>query len=106
MLRIKEGKLEKLKDFGFKPKYDEDTGKLNRYIKIFETENNRFYFTVDATETWIDQCDFFKPERLNPFYKQLKIDYCFCNSGKDAKLLEFIISELYDLIKADMVERI
>ena len=107
MLKIKDSvDLKELEKFGFKPKYNEDTGELDRYIKVVKTDHNHFYYTVEAVEKWIDESDFFKPEKRNPFYKQLSMNYCIATSGQDRELLKQLENVLYDLIKADMVEKV
>lgn len=89
MLRIKEDKIDKLKDFRFKPKYDEDTGKIYKYV-------HRFEINKDASK--IDL------EIKKDIYLRGQYDYI---EYWKIDLEEFEgIEILYDLIKADMVEKI
>lgn len=91
MLKIKENvDLKELEKFGFRPKYNEDTGKIRAYEKhIKEEEYIGLNVTIQHTKTKIR---IFKKEReqwcINPL-----TDY-------------FDIDTLYDLIQAGLVEKI
>ena len=85
MLKIKDVvDLKKLKNFGFKPKYNEDTGKIERYIY-----NNSMVINI-------------KDRKMYPFRK--------CNEYSEIDLeyfkADFVEEALYDLIKADLVEKV
>ncbi len=91
MLKIKDDvDLKELEKFGFKPKYDEDTGRINAYIKKnYEKE----YMGLGITkETLKSQFRIFKRTktdwRINPYKDYYDID------------------TLYDLIQAGLVEKI
>ena len=88
MLKIRDDvDLKELEKFGFKPKYDENTGKIRAYEKIkkeqeyiglcvtIETIKNRIRIFRKNDKEW----------RINPF-----IDY-------------FDVDTLYDLIEAGLV---
>lgn len=87
MLKIKDDvDIKELEKFGFKPKYNENTGELNRYIKVFEN----------------DDCFWIKIEVQR---KHIEID---CNSWYDFYIesIQNIISFIYDLIQAGLVEKV
>jgi hypothetical protein len=87
MLKIKDNvDLKDLEKFGFKPKYDEDTGELNRYIKVFENDNN-FWIKIEVQR------------------KHIEIE-CGSWFDFDIELIQDIISFIYDLTKADLVEKV
>ena len=90
MLKIRDDvDLKELEKFGFKPKYDENTGKIRAYEKIkkeqeyiglcvtIETIKNRIRIFRKNDKEW----------RINPL-----IDY-------------FDVDTLYDLIKANLVAK-
>lgn len=84
-LKIKDNvDLKKLEKFGFKQKYNEDTGKAEKYIK----DNKGTTITIynEVKEILIDIC-FFPPE------------------ASQEDFIEFG-TLLYDLIKADLVEKV
>lgn len=82
--------LKELEKFGFKPKYDEDTGKIKAYEKIKKEEE---YMGLGVTKTTIKgRIRIFRRTdiewRINPYNKCFDVD------------------TLYDLIKADLVEKV
>lgn len=91
MLKIKDNvDLKELEKFGFKPKYDEDTGEIKAYEKIKKKEE---YMGVGITRTTIkSKIRFFRRTdiewRVNPYNELFDVD------------------TLYDLIKADLVEKV
>lgn len=90
MLKIKNNvDVKELEKFGFKPKYDEDTGKIKAYEKIKKEEE---YMCLSVTiETTKSKIRIFrrtdKEWRINPYNEYFDVD------------------TLYDLIKADFVEK-
>ena len=91
MLKIKDNvDLKELEKFGFKPKYDEDTGKIKAYEKIKKEEE---YIVLGVTRTTIKgKIRIFRRTdiewRINPYNEYFDVD------------------TLYDLIKADLVEKV
>lgn len=91
MLKIKDNvNIKKLKGYGFKPKYDEDTGEIIAYEKV----NNKVEYMglrIKLEETK-SKIRVFKRTRkgwlINP-YKEL-----------------FDIDTLYDLIQAGLIEKV
>ncbi len=94
MLKIKDNvDLRELEKFGFKPKYDEDTGKITSYEKKIE---KREYLGLRVTlETIHSKIRIFKA------FRQEKVEWRI-NQYNDY----FDIDTLYDLIKADLVEKV
>lgn len=91
MLKIKDNvDLKELEKFGFKPKYDEDTGKIKAYEKIKKEEEYIMGLSV-TIETTKSKIRIFrrtdKEWRINPYNEYFDVD------------------TLYDLIKADFVEK-
>lgn len=91
MLKIKDGvDLKELEKFGFKPKYDENTGKIDAYEKI-----NKMY----------DWCGI----KIKPKYKETRFRI-FKKTEKQWQINPyreyFDIDMLYDLIKADLIEKV
>lgn len=90
MLKIKDNvDLRELEKFGFKPKYDEDTGKIKAYEKIKKEEE---YMGLGITRATIkSKIRIFRRTdiewRINPYSEYFDVD------------------TLYDLIKADLVEK-
>ena len=90
MLKIKDNvDLKELEKFGFKPKYDEDTGKIKAYEKIKKEEE---YMGLSVTiETTKSKIRIFRKTdiewRINPYSEYFDVD------------------TVYDLIKADLVEK-
>lgn len=91
MLKIKDNvDLEELKKFGFKPKYDENTGKIKAYEKV---KKEKEYMGLSVTiETIKSKIRIFrrtdKEWRINTYNEYFDVD------------------TLYDLIKADLVEKV
>lgn len=78
MLKINPEKdIKELEKFGFKPKYDEDTGELESYALGYES-----YESIKVKN------------RLIPFRRDYNEDRYYSSD---------IVEVLYDLIKADMV---
>ena len=93
MLKIKDNvDLKKLKEFGFKPKYDEDTGEV--VMLIYFKYINISLFNQMLTE-------------LN-FIKNKNNDFILDNKHTIDKNLIYELNAdiLYDLIKADLVEKV
>ena len=93
MLKIKDDvDLKELEKFGFKPKYDEDTGEICAYQKKCEKDVGGLLISITETTSLIRIYKAFKKEgtewRINRYN-----DY-------------FDIDTLYDLIKADLVEKV
>lgn len=83
MLKINPKKdIKELEKFGFKPKYDENTGKINAYEKATE-EGLRI--TKEKTKSRIRIFEQREEWKINPYNSYFDVD------------------TLYDLIKADMV---
>lgn len=103
MLKIKDDvDLNKLQDFGFKPKYDVNTGEKEIYIKtIIDNEMKSCQITVEAKEFWIDECDFFHPNKRNKFYKLIHI-----KGELTFEVGKKLMDSLYDLTQAGLVEKV
>lgn len=91
MLKIKDNvDLKELEKFGFKPKYDENTGKIKAYEKVKkEKEYMGLSVTIETTKSKIRifrRTD--KEWRINPYNEYFDED------------------TLYDLIKANLVEKV
>lgn len=91
MLKIKDSvDLKELEKFGFKPKYDENTGKIKAYEKVKkEKEYMGLRVTIETIKSKIRifiRTD--KEWRINPYNEYFDED------------------TLYDLIKADLVEKV
>lgn len=85
MLKINPKKdIKELEKFGFKPKYDEDTGKIKAYEKVMK-EYMGLTVTIETTKTKIRIFKQREEWKINPYN-----DY-------------FDLDTLYDLIIADMV---
>ncbi len=91
MLKIKDNvDLKQLEKFGFKPKYDEDTGKIVAYQKKCEKDVGGLLINITETTSLIRIYRAFKEKvewRINKYN-----DY-------------FDIDTLYDLIQAGLVEK-
>ena len=93
MLKIKDSvDLKELEKFGFKPKYDEDTGKVCAYQKKCEKDIGGLLITITETTSLIRIYRAFKGKnevwRINKYN-----DY-------------FDIDTLYDLIQAGLIEKV
>lgn len=90
MLKIKDDvDLKELEKFGFKPKYDEDTGKITAYVKqIKEKEYEGLNITLEKTKSKIR------------IFRRSDTDWRI-NAYHDW----FDIETLYDLIQAGLVEK-
>ena len=98
MLKIKDDvDLKELEKFGFKPKYDVDTGELKEYYKEFVDDDRRHY-PGETIKFYI------KKEKR--FFKT----YYSCRGGTwdifHYKYGYEIIDILYDLIQANIVEKV
>ena len=94
MLKIKDDiDLKELEKFGFKPKYDEDTGKIIAYEKKKEkTEYEGLMVKIKETQSKI---------RIFKSFRQKDMEWRV-NKYTDY----FDIDTLYDLIKADLIEKV
>lgn len=80
-----------LKNYGFKPKYDEDTGEIIAYIKI----NNKKHKGIIIKEATKRKLRIFK------YYRKGKTEW------KINPYSEYIdLDTLYDLIQAGLVEKV
>lgn len=94
MLKIKDDvNLKELEKFGFKPKYDEDTGELVEMYRICGDYKG-------ATITWKE--NFSSERRYKNFWEVLSYNRIIIHHGYVA-LTTKDYEILYDLIKADMV---
>ena len=104
MLKIRdEIDLKELEKFGFKTKYDEDTGELktNKKTILKDNENKMLVLKVECLEYWKVEDDFFNDRKRNPFYRFMYVDGDLnFENGK------MFMDLLYDLIKADLVEKV
>lgn len=91
MLKIKDNvDLKELEKFGFKPRYSEDTGKVIAYEKIDEKE--KYIGLTTKKETITVKIRIFKRNTKNWVINKYK-EYADLDT-------------LYDLIRADLVEKI
>ncbi|MCI8362254.1 MAG: hypothetical protein HFJ41_03850 [Clostridia bacterium] len=102
-----------IKEYGFKPEYDKDTGKLIELYRINgyylgERERRRKSATITKDENWnYDKLhrDFKEFWFIKPFTRELKAYKTHAN----CRVLTLDIDDyeiLYDLIKADLVEKV
>lgn len=79
-----------LKNYGFKPKYDEDTGEIIAYIKI-NNEKHKGIIIKEATKRKLRIFKYYRKEKtewkINPYSEYIDLD------------------TLYDLIQAGLVEK-
>lgn len=100
MLKIKDSvDLKELEKFGLKPKYDENTGEIKGYSTIYKIDNYyRRFLRINKK----------KKNLLFRKYKEIYIideDYFIRSSwGSRDDTCDFCA--LYDLIKADLVEKV
>ena len=96
MLKVNPDKdLKELEKFGFKPKYDEDTGKIVRYVllKDISKQNERDKFAEKAEIKYIETI-----KNYGDFFNQHTITYW------KITYFEFeVLDILYDLIQAGLV---
>lgn len=85
MIIIKEEDLSKLEDIGLTPKYDEDTGKIDKYI----TPDT--YIEVYTTDTYFGV-------HQNPYIWKLNVSMY----GRDNSILD----ELYDILGTGLFHRV
>ena len=89
MLKLKNNvDLKELEKFGFKPKYDEDTGEIKKYVK--RAQNNNFNII-----------SFEKEQKLLGNYEMVNYWGLYIE-----KVIKETIDLLYDLIKAGLVEKV
>ena len=91
MLKIKDNvNIEELKKFGFKPKYDEDTGEIIAYQKTNkETEYEGLTVKIEKTKSEIR------------IFERTKIGWLISKYKEYADL-----DTLYELIQAGLVEKV
>ena len=89
----KEENLEKLKGFGFKPKYNEDTGEIYKYIVISDIPEAKPQEVILMT---IEQCK----EQVSDFYEFRT--YWKVKLGKNYNMA---LDLLYDLIDAGIIKK-
>lgn len=90
MLKIKDNvDLKELEKFRFKPKYDEDTGKIYKYVHRYEINKDASKLDLEITKDIYlrGQYDYIE------YWKICLVEF----EGKEI---------LYDLIKADLVEKV
>ena len=93
MLKIKNNvDLKELERFGFKAKYDEDTGKVRAYQKKCEKDVEGLLISITETTSLI---------RIYRAFKGKNIEWRI-NKYNDY----FDIDTLYDLIQAGLVEKV
>ena len=106
MLKIKDNvDLKELEKFGFKFRYNQDTGELEKLIKSTGKDKNDIYFCIEVNKYWEDICDFFNPIKENKQYRVLQIKYRMACSNDDCEYLKIIVDDIYDLIQAGLVEK-
>ena len=89
MLKLKNNvDLKELEKFGFKPKYDEDTGEIKKYVK--RAQNNNFNII-----------SFEKEQKLLGNYEMVNYWGLYIE-----KVIKETIDLLYDLFKAGLVEKV
>ena len=94
MLKIKDDvDLKELEKFGFKPKYDEETGKIRAYEKIKEEKIIGLTITKEKIKS--------KIRIFKAFIKRNKVEWRI-NVYNDY----FDEDTLYDLIQAGLVEKV
>ena len=94
MLKIKDNvDLEELEKFGFKPKYDENTGNICAYEKkILKNEYEGLLVTLQTTQS-----------RIRIFRRYVKTTMIWVIQKYNDY---FDIDTLYDLIQAGLVEKV
>ena len=94
MLKIKDDvDLKELEKFGFKPRYDEDTGKIIAYEKKNKkTDFEGLMVSMNKTESKI---------RIFKAFRKENIEWKINRYNE-----YFDIDTLYDLIKANLVEKV
>ena len=103
MLKIKNDvDLKELEKFGFKPKYDEDTGEITRYV--CKKDTYKFMNGLKEKKIELETIEIRRVETIKDygdFFKQKEISYW------EIRQLEFDTTDIiYDLIKADLVEKV
>ena len=97
MLKIKDNvDLKELEKFGFKPKYDEDTGKL---VEMYRITGDKRGTTITMAE------NFYSNRKYKNFWHIFSRNRRITDNGYvDLTTDDYEI--LYDLIKADLVEKV
>lgn len=94
MLKIKNNvDLKELEKFGFKAKYDEDTGDIKRYIK--QETNYGFDYNKDYTVISVEKVEKQQGRYDTIYFWQIHLE------EKTYKSMDL----LYDLIQAGLVEK-
>ena len=105
MLKIKDDvDLKELEKFKFKPKYDEDTGKIKYWYKNIYDWN---FYNAEYMEYVIELGD--KIYYRKTYFKRKRKDVKNVLNLKMAKkgtAFEMFFDTLYDLIKAGLVEKV
>ena len=97
MLKIKDNvDLKELEKFGFKPKYNEDTGEL---IEMYRINGDKRGTTITMKEN-------FSNGNYRDFWHIFAWNRRICNHGYKLNLKSYDYEILYDLIKADLVEKV
>lgn len=103
MLKIKDNvDLKELEKFGFKPKYDEDTGEV---VKYYMSTESKYKFDIEKLG--------FKPSfSLKEILKRILfiehnwIDGWVIRAKNYGAFTDINVDIIYDLIKANMVEKV
>lgn len=94
MLKIRDGvNLEELEKYGFKPKYDTDTGKVTEYYRI---NGNKKGTTISMSENFSEERKYKNFWHINVHDRKI-YDHGYVSLTND----DYEI--LYDLIKANLV---
>ena len=108
MLKIKDDvDLKELEKFGFKPKYDEDTGELHEYFSVNKDETSADGFLGIGIKKEIKT----KKLRIRHTFKRDKFGIPKVKENKVWTIDNYRyyctdLDKLYDLIKADLVEKV
>ena len=98
MLKIKDNvDLKELEKFGFNPKYDVDTGKL---VEMYRISGDRKGTTLKYEDNFNGKHDY------RDFWHIFTWNRRICNHGYSLNLDITDYEILYDLIKADLVEKV
>ena len=98
MLKIKDNvDLKELEQFGFKPKYDENTGELKEYYKEYCEKINEAMYS--------EKIGFYIKKKRRLFSTKIKCCGYVWNVFSE-KFGSEMMDLIYDLIKADLVEKV
>ena len=98
MLRIKDNvDLKELEKFGFKPKYDEDTGELKEYYKEYCEKINESMYS--------EKIGFYIKKEKRLFSTKIRCCGYVWNIFSE-RFGGQMMNLLYDLIKAGLVEKV